>query len=356
MVAEPSPTSNTDKKPPGASPEPSALLSVRNLDKHFPIFGTGILSRRVGWVRAVSDVSFDVLPGETLGLVGESGSGKTTTARTILRALTPTGGQVLFRTSSGVVDLVKLSEAELIPLRTQLQMVFQDPVSSLNPRMSIEQIVSEPLVIHKLAKGNELRERVVSMLEKVGLRSEHMSRYPHEFSGGQRQRIGIARSLVMNPSLIVADEPVSALDVSVQAQVINLLSDLRRELKLTTIFVAHDLSVVRYLCDRVAVMYAGRIVEIAPVERLFEHPEHPYTQALLAAIPNADPDVPMVFALAGEVANPANLPKGCSFHPRCPERFDLCEQVRPELETLASGGSVACHARSPKRTLPLLDA
>ncbi|MDX2055833.1 MAG: ATP-binding cassette domain-containing protein [Polyangiaceae bacterium] len=327
------------------------LLSVRNLEKHFPIFGQGIVSKQIGWVRAVSDVTFDVFPGETLGLVGESGSGKTTTARTILRALRPTGGQVLFRSKSGVVDLAQLSEKALIPLRTELQMVFQDPVSSLNPRMSIEQIVGEPLTIHNLARGVELKRRVVEMLERVGLRSEHLARYPHEFSGGQRQRIGIARSLVMNPSLLILDEPVSALDVSVQAQVINLLSDLRRELNLTSLFVAHDLSVVRYLCDRVAVMYAGRVVEIAPTEDLFQNPQHPYTRALLAAVPNADPDIPMDFSVPGEVANPANLPPGCSFHPRCPERFALCSELRPELQA-SRAAQVACHAR----TLPVVSA
>lgn len=349
-----------------AQPAPALpLLSVRQLQKHFPIKSKGFWSRQVGWVRAVSDVSFDIFPGETLGLVGESGSGKTTAARTILRALTPTGGQVLFRTDGRVVDLATLSERELKPLRTQLQMIFQDPVSSLNPRMSIEQIVGEPLVIHRLAEGAELRRRVVEMLERVGLGAEHLTRYPHAFSGGQRQRIGIARSLVMNPSLIIADEPVSALDVSVQAQVINLLSDLRRDLKLTTLFVAHDLSVVRYICDRVAVMYAGRIVEVAPTETLFTNPQHPYTRALLGAVPNPDPDVPMDFTVQGEVADPANLPTGCSFHPRCRERFEPCDRLRPELKDVGAGAKAACHAsgavpendgNTPSRRLPVITA
>lgn len=310
------------------------LLQVRNLCKHFPIMSKGFRRKQVGVVKAVDQVSFDLFPGETLGLVGESGSGKTTCARTILRALSPTSGQVHFRTDSRseqMVDLATLSETELKPLRTKMQMIFQDPFSSLNPRMTVGDIVAEPLVIHNLAKGSEIEDRVVEMLVKVGLKPEHRQRYPHAFSGGQRQRIGIARALIMKPSLVVADEAVSALDVSVQAQVINLLADLQEELGLTYIFVAHDLSVVQHLCDRVAVLYAGKIVEFADSDELFDHPRHPYTRALLSAVPNIDPDIKMNLVAGGEVADAGNLPPGCSFHPRCPNRFEPCDKVLPML-------------------------
>ncbi|MDQ3815047.1 MAG: ATP-binding cassette domain-containing protein, partial [Armatimonadota bacterium] len=259
------------------------LLQVRNLCKHFPIMSKGFSRKQIGAVKAVDQVSFDLQRGETLGLVGESGSGKTTCARTILRALTPTSGQALFHDNGDTIDLATLPEKELKPLRQKMQMIFQDPFSSLNPRMTVGDIVAEPLVIHKLAKGKELEDRVVETLVKVGLKPEHRQRYPHAFSGGQRQRIGIARALIMRPSLVVADEAVSALDVSVQAQVINLLADLQDEFDLTYIFVAHDLSVVQHICDRVAVMYAGKIVELATAEELFERPRHPYTRALLSA-------------------------------------------------------------------------
>ncbi|MHC4248359.1 MAG: ABC transporter ATP-binding protein, partial [Planctomycetota bacterium] len=245
------------------------LLRVRGLSKHFPVFSKGFFERQVGVVKAVDDMSFDLHPGETLGLVGESGSGKTTAVRTILRALEPTAGSAIFQADAGSVDLATLPEKDLKPLRREMQMIFQDPFSSLNPRMTVGRIVSEPLVIHGLARGKELRERVSGMLVRVGLKPEHMVRYPHAFSGGQRQRIGIARALVLRPKFVVADEAVSALDVSVQAQVINLLQDLQREFHLSYIFVAHDLSVVKHICDRVAVMYAGKIVEIAPVPGLF---------------------------------------------------------------------------------------
>ena len=320
------------------------LLQVRNLRKHFPILSKGLVRKQTGVVKAVDDVSFDLRRGETLGLVGESGSGKTTCARTILRALTPTSGQALFCDGETNVDLAALSESELKPLRQKMQMIFQDPFSSLNPRMTVGDIVAEPLVIHKLAKGSELVDRVEQTLVKVGLKAEHRQRYPHAFSGGQRQRIGIARALIMNPSLVVADEAVSALDVSVQAQVINLLADLQDEFELTYIFVAHDLSVVQHICDRVAVMYAGKIVELAPTEELFSNPRHPYTRALLSAVPNIDPDVPMNFEVGGEVADAGNLPPGCSFHPRCPHRFAPCDKIAPRLELLANTDcSVACH-------------
>ncbi len=276
------------------APAAQPLLSVRGLCKHYPVFSQGVIRRQISLIRACDDVSFDLLPGETLGLVGESGSGKTTTGRAILRAIRPTAGEVLFCCANGsIVDLARLSDSQLKPLRTQMQMIFQDPFSSLNPRMTVQQIVSEPMVIHRLARGSELEDRVVAILRRVGIRPEYRTRYPHAFSGGQRQRIGIARALVMRPRLIVADEAVSALDVSVQAQVINLLKDLQEELGLSYLFIAHDLSVVRHMCDRVAVMHCGKIVELAPTEQLFEHPGHPYTRTLLAAIPVPDPRVRM---------------------------------------------------------------
>ena len=319
------------------------LLSVQSLCKFFPILSKGFFRKQIGWVRACDEVSFDLLPGETLGLVGESGCGKTTAVRTILRALRPTGGKVMFRTNGEAVDLAALEPSQLKPLRTQMQMIFQDPFSSLNPRMTIENIVGEPLEIHRMARGTERQDRVVGMLRKVGLKGEHLKRYPHEFSGGQRQRIGIARALIMEPSLVVADEAVSALDVSVQAQVINLLADLQDELNLTYIFVAHDLSVVRHISDRVAVMYAGRIAEMAPSRAIFDEPRHPYTKALMSAVPLPDPDIKMEFQLTGEVADPANLPPGCSFNPRCPMASDRCRTERPELTEVADGICVACH-------------
>jgi ABC-type oligopeptide transport system ATPase subunit len=267
------------------------VLSVRGLGKHYPVLSKGFFNRRVGVFKACDDVSFDLKRGETLGIVGESGSGKTTLGRAILRAHQPTVGQVLFRCSSGqVVDLARLSARELRPLRTQLQMIFQDPFSSLNPRMTVQQIVEEPLRIHGVAAGSEAEDRVVAMLRRVGIRPEYRSRYPHAFSGGQRQRIGIARALVLQPSLVVADEAVSALDVSVQAQVVNLLADLQDEFGLTYLFIAHDLSIVRHACDRVGVMTQGRMVELEETERLFSQPQHAYTRKLLAAVPSPDPD------------------------------------------------------------------
>ncbi len=301
------------------------------------------MRRVINTVKAVDDVSFDLMPAEVLGLVGESGCGKTTTIRTILRALRPTSGDVYFTTNGTRINLATLSDRDLTPLRTKMQMIFQDPFSSLNPRMTVGDIVGEPLVIHRVSKGKELKNRVAEMLLRVGLEPEHAVRYPHAFSGGQRQRIGIARALILNPSLVVADEPVSALDVSVQAQVINLLKDLQEEFSLTYIFVAHDLGVVRHICDRVAVMYAGRIVELAESEQLFTDPKHPYTKALLSAVPCPDPDVKMRFRLTGEVADPGDLPSGCSFHPRCPERFEPCDRVTPQLRAFEDDRRVACH-------------
>jgi len=333
------------------------LLSVRGLSKHFPGNARGLWAKPAVTTHAVTDVSFDLQPGETLGLVGESGSGKTTAVRCILRALAPTAGQVFFRRNDGVtVDLAALPEGALKPLRPQMQMIFQDPFSSLNPRMTVAQIVGEPLAIHGLAKGREREDRVVDILRKVGLKPELRTRYPHAFSGGQRQRIGIARALVMRPSFVVADEAVSALDVSVQAQVLNLLKDLQEEFHLTYLFVAHNLDVVRNFCDRVAVMYAGRIVELAPTAALFADPKHPYTQALLSAVPWPDPDVKMKFDLPGEVADPSRLPPGCAFHPRCNECHARCKTQRPELRPLGptaerpdggAGRAVACHLYDP---------
>lgn len=326
-------------------PADKPLLSVRKLCKFFPIVSKGFWRKKIGSVKAANEVSFDLMPGKTLSLVGESGCGKTTTVRTLLRALQPTAGEAIFRTRSGQeVDLASLTSKEMKPLRTEMQMIFQDPFSSLNPRMTVENIIGEPLKIHRLAGRDERRERVAEILRKVGLNAEHMKRYPHEFSGGQRQRIGIARALIMQPSLVVCDEAVSALDVSVQAQVINLLADLQEEFDLTYIFVAHDLSVVQHISDQVAVMYAGRIVEMADTDRIFNDPRHPYTKALMSAVPYPDPDQTMNFELTGEVADPANLPAGCSFHPRCPNCFDRCRKDRPELIPQEDGIQVACHA------------
>jgi oligopeptide/dipeptide ABC transporter ATP-binding protein len=331
---------DSPKAPRQNSTEP--LLRVEGLCKHFPIRSKGLRKKQVGVVKACDDVSFQLMEGETLGIVGESGCGKTTTGRTILRALAPTAGHVYFRGEKGEVDLATLSLSDLKPLRTEMQMIFQDPFSSLNPRMTVGDIVGEPLLIHNIGTKEERTAKVMEMLEKVGMKPEHRTRYPHAFSGGQRQRIGIARALIMNPKLVVCDEAVSALDVSVQAQVINLLQDLQKELGLTYIFIAHDLSVVKHICDRIAVMYAGRVVELAKTDDLFENPQHPYTRALLSAVPNADPDVPMNMELSGEVADPGNLPPGCSFHPRCGFCIEACKQAVPALKKQTDGRTVAC--------------
>lgn len=320
------------------------LLEVKNLQKYFPI-KKGFLRKLVGHVRAVDDVSFFINEGETLGLVGESGCGKTTTARCILRALEPTAGQILFRTQSGqVVDLAALPEREVRLLRRDMQMIFQDPFASLNPRMNLLDIVGEPLLVIEGVKSRKERiDRVAELLRLVGLRPEYLQRFPHAFSGGQRQRIVIARALALHPRLVVADEPVSALDVSVQAQVLNLLLELQQELHLTYLFVGHDLSVVKHITDRVAVMYVGKLVETAPTEELFYHPKHPYTAALMSAVPVADPRVrSKMIPLEGDVPSPANPPSGCYFHPRCPHAVDICRTQTPVLEEISPNHYVSC--------------
>lgn len=323
---------------------PNVLLSVENLKMHFPI-RKGFTRQIVGNVRAVDDVSFSVHSGETLGLVGESGCGKTTIGRCILRAYDPTNGSIHYQNGRGEsVDLARLQGRDLIPYRRELRMIFQDPYSSLNPRMTVMDIVAEPLRIHKIGEGKEIEDRVAETLRKVGLRPEYMRRYPHAFSGGQRQRIGIARALVLDPHLVVCDEPVSALDVSVQAQILNLLQDLQAEFNLTYLFISHDLSVVEYLANQVAVMYVGLLVEVAPTEELFQSPKHPYTEALLSAVPKTVPKRnPKRIILKGDVADPANPPSGCYFHPRCPYAIDRCKTEAPSLREIAPGRKVACH-------------
>ena len=320
------------------------LLDVRGLRKYFPVT-RGFFRRVVAQVRAVDDVSFAVRQGETLGLVGESGCGKTTLSRSILRAIEPTAGQVLYRTREGkVVDLAPMSGAELKPLRRDVQMIFQDPFGSLNPRMTLLDNVGEPLLVNGMRSRRERTERVAALLQLVGLRPEFMHRFPHAFSGGQRQRIGIARALATSPRLVVADEPVSALDVSVQAQVLNLLLELQSRLRLTFIFVAHDLSVVRHISDRVAVMYVGQLVELAPTEAVFARPRHPYTAALMRAVPVPDPRIAVDDAiLKGEVPSPAAPPSGCYFHPRCRFAQDRCCREAPLLREVSPGHFARCH-------------
>jgi len=319
------------------------LLEVRNLKKYFPI-QKGFFRRVVGHVRAVDGVSFFVQEGETLGLVGESGCGKTTTGRLILRAIEPTEGEVLFRKDGEMVNIAQIPKKEMKALRREMQIIFQDPFSSLNPRMTVMDIVSEPLIIHGIAKGAELKSQVRELLEAVGLKAQHMNRYPYAFSGGQRQRIGIARALALRPKLIVADEPVSALDVSVQAQVLNLLRDLQQEFGLTYLFIAHDLSVVEHISDRVAVMYLGNMVELAAAEDLYANPMHPYTEALLSAVPRTDPDhVTQRILLPGDVPDPSAPPPGCKFHPRCRCARDICEVQVPVWRNLGKDHWVACH-------------
>ncbi len=330
------------------------LLEVKNLTKFFPIRNKGFLRKLIGEVRAVDDVSFSIQHGETLGLVGESGCGKTTTARCIMRAINSTSGQILFRRPSGeIVDITSLSHKRLLPLRGEIQMIFQDPYASLNPRMNILNIIGESLLVAGGMTDREQRiARVSQLLRLVGLRPEYMQRFPHAFSGGQRQRIVIARALALNPSLIVADEPVSALDVSVQAQVLNLMVKLQKELNLTYLFVAHDLSVVKHICDRVIVMYVGKIVEMAPTNALFATPKHPYTSALMSAVPEPDPKRRAdMIPLEGEVPSPANPPSGCHFHPRCPHVLDICKTQAPEFKEITKGHMVRCH-RADELSLP----
>ncbi|MDA0746052.1 MAG: dipeptide ABC transporter ATP-binding protein [bacterium] len=321
------------------------LLEVRNLKKHFPIT-RGIFSQTVGQVRAVDGISLTINEGETLGLVGESGCGKTTAGRTILRLIEATAGEVRFRGT----DVLGLDAGDLRAMRRHMQIIFQDPYSSLNPRMTVGGMLTEALKIHKLASGEKLKNRVSELMDIVGLRPEYTRRYPHEFSGGQRQRIGIARALAVNPDFIVADEPVSALDVSIQAQIINLLQDLQSQLGLTYLFVAHDLSVVRHISNRVAVMYLGKIVEIADSQTLYNNPQHPYTKALLSAVPVPDPTIKKQRTiLTGDVPSPANVPSGCPFHPRCPEREESCKHIVPELLEIESDHSAACILRTGQK-------
>ncbi len=325
-------------------PDQQVLISVRDLKKYFPI-KRGVLRRTVGHIKAVDGVSFDIYKGETLGLVGESGCGKSTTGRAILQLEEPTAGTVQFADH----ELTEMGKTDLRRSRRHMQMIFQDPYASLNPRMTVGNIVSEPLTIHGIGDSASRKARVQELLRVVGLNPYFVNRYPHEFSGGQRQRIGIARALATNPSFIVADEPISALDVSIQAQVVNMLDDLKQELGLTYLFIAHDLSMVRYISDRVAVMYLGRIVELSSRDEVYDHPLHPYTQALLSAIPVPDPDREggrQRIILEGDVPSPANPPSGCRFHPRCAYATEICHQVDPEfrnLGTVAVPHMVACH-------------
>jgi len=319
-------------------------LQVKNLKMWFPI-QKGFLRHTVGHVKAVDDVSLTVNSGETLGLVGESGCGKTTIGRCIMRAYDPTAGEMLYKNSDGdTVDLAKVPANELKRYRRELRMIFQDPYSSLNPRLTVMDIVADPLIVHGIAKGKELEDRVAALLKRVGLRPEYMRRYPHAFSGGQRQRIGLARSMALDPRLVIADEPVSALDVSVQAQILNLMRDLQVEMNLTYIFISHDLSVVEYISDRVAVMYVGKLVEVSKTEDLFHNPKHPYTEALLSAVPKTDPRLRTKrIVLEGEVADPAHPPTGCYFHPRCKYAKERCSSDAPDLHDIGGNHLVACH-------------
>ena len=341
------------RSPVSAIANSAPLIEVKDLKVHFPI-RRGVLRRQVGAVRAVDGVSFAVKRGETLGLVGESGCGKSTTGMAILKLLKATSGQVLF----GGEDLAQVAEGEMRRKRRDLQMIFQDPYSSLNPRMTVGSIVGEPLQIHQVGTPDERQELVFGLLRRVGLSPEFINRYPHEFSGGQRQRIGIARALATSPSFIVADEPISALDVSIQAQVVNLLSDLKAELGLTYLFISHDLSMVRYISDRVAIMYLGQIVELGTRNQVFDNPLHPYTRALLSAVPIANPRRERArrrIILEGDVPSPANPPTGCRFHPRCPHATEICRQEQPLLRSLDPSGEGAAHVVSCHHAEALLN-
>jgi len=326
-----------------SSDDQKVLVSVRNLTKYFPITRGILIQRKIGAVQAVDDVSFDVYQGETLGLVGESGCGKTTVGRTILQLLKPTKGHVFFHDK----DLTTLPPEEMRHVRREIQIIFQDPYASLNPRLTVGNIISEPLEVHRIGTNKERRERVQELLRLVGLNPYFVNRYPHEFSGGQRQRIGIARALSLHPEFIVCDEPISALDVSIQAQVANLLEKLQKEFGLTYLFIAHDLSMVRHISDRIAVMYLGKVVELAERDALYTNPLHPYTQALLSAIPIPDPVKERKrkrIVLTGDVPSPANPPKGCHFHTRCPIALEICRQIEPEWREISPKHWVACHA------------
>jgi peptide/nickel transport system ATP-binding protein len=326
--------------------DPNILLEVKDLKKHFPITG-GVFSRVVGQVRAVDGIDFDLFRGETMALVGESGCGKSTTGRVITRLYHPTAGQIIYHRDDGPpVDLATLENHEMRPYRRYMQMIFQDPRTSLNARKTIFQIISEPLRLNKVMAGKELEDRVVELLRLVGLRPEYMSRYPNAFSGGQRQRIGIARALALNPSILVADEPVSALDVSVKAQILNLMKYLQQELNLTYLFISHDLSVVKHISNRVAVMYVGKIVEYSTSDRVYTQPRHPYTEALLSALHIPDPDARHSqnrVILKGDVADPSNPPSGCYFHPRCRYAEEICSREEPPLVEVEPGHLAACH-------------
>lgn len=327
------------------SSKQNILLKVENLKMYFPIHH-GVFQRKVGDVKAVDDVTFNVFHGETLGLVGESGCGKTSTGRAIIRLYKPTSGRVLFDD----LDLVTIGGEQLRKMRNKMQMIFQDPYASLNPRMSVLEIVSEPLTVHKVASGQKKRDKVADLLHIVGLNPDLMNRYPHEFSGGQRQRIGLARALALNPALIICDEPISALDVSIQAQVVNLFEDLQEEFGLTYIFIAHDLSMVQHISNRVAVMYLGKIVEVASRDILYSNPLHPYTQALLSAVPIPDPVIEKErqrILLKGELPSPINPPKGCNFNTRCPVAEDICFEFEPDFVEIEDGHYCACHLVKP---------
>jgi peptide/nickel transport system ATP-binding protein len=339
-----------------SNPKAKVLLEVNNLKKYFPI-QKGMMKKTTGAVKAVDDVSFFVREGETLGLVGESGCGKTTAGRCIIRLYEPTGGEAFFRSSlvqhangggdqthQGMVDIIKLKPNEMKQVRQEISMIFQDPINSLNPRMTVSDIVAEPLTIHGRYIKNESEDMIVRLLERVGLRPDHLRRYPHEFSGGQRQRIGIARALSMNPRLVICDEPVSALDVSIQAQTLNLLQDLQRDFNLAYVFVAHDLSVVQHISNRVAVMYVGKLVEMADAEALYLTPLHPYTEALMSSVPKADPKYKSDrIIMQGDVADPSNPPPGCYFHPRCRYAIDRCKTEAPVFRELKPDHFVSCH-------------
>ncbi|MCY7372433.1 MAG: dipeptide ABC transporter ATP-binding protein [Spirochaetaceae bacterium] len=329
-----------------------ALLRVDQVQKYFPITGGGVLKRKVGDVRAVESISFDIIPGETLGIVGESGCGKSTAGRTVMKLLDPTGGKIEFEGR----DITHLSRKEMVPLRREMQMIFQDPYSSLNPRHTVGSIISAPFKVQGVKPARGVQAEVQDLMARVGLNPEHYNRYPNEFSGGQRQRIGIARAIALRPKLIVCDEPVSALDVSIQAQVVNLLEDLQDEFRLAYIFIAHDLSVVRHISDRIAVMYLGRIMEIADAEKIYTSPRHPYTHALTAAVPLPDPRTERKrerILLEGDLPSPINPPSGCVFRTRCPKAQDLCAEEIPLLRELAPDHFGACHFPEEKHLIPV---